>query len=93
MTVAEVTACGIPSIFIPLPSQTGNDQVLNAHSVAKEGAAVVLEQGKFTVEILVEKLTNTLLDINTHERMVIASRALGKPHASDDIAKSILSHA
>lgn len=92
MTVAEVTACGIPAIFIPLPSQTGNDQVLNAHSVAKEGAAVVLEQGKFTIEMLVEKLTDTLLDINTHERMVTASRALGKPHASDDIAKSILSH-
>ena len=93
MTVAEVTACGIPAIFIPLPSQTGNDQVLNAHSVAKEGAAVVLEQGKFTIDTLVEKLTSTLLDINTHERMVTASRALGKPHASDDIAKSILSHA
>ena len=92
MTVAEVTACGIPAIFIPLPSQTGNDQVLNAHSVAKEGAAVVLEQGKFTIDTLVEKLTSTLLDINTHERMVTASRALGKPHASDDIAKSILSH-
>ena len=93
MTVAEVTACGIPAIFIPLPSQTGNDQVLNAHSVAKEGAAVVLEQGKFTTETLVEKLTSTLLDINTHEQMVTASRALGKPNASDDIAKSILSHA
>ncbi|MXY27363.1 undecaprenyldiphospho-muramoylpentapeptide beta-N-acetylglucosaminyltransferase, partial [Candidatus Poribacteria bacterium] len=35
MTVAEVTACGIPAIFIPLPSQTGNDQVLNAHAVAE----------------------------------------------------------
>ena len=92
MTVAEVTACGIPAIFIPLPSQTGNDQVLNAHSVAKEGAAVVLEQGKFTVEVLVDKLTNVLLNIRTHERMVTASRALGRPHASDDIAKSILSH-
>ncbi|MDE0684252.1 MAG: undecaprenyldiphospho-muramoylpentapeptide beta-N-acetylglucosaminyltransferase, partial [Candidatus Poribacteria bacterium] len=33
MTVAEVTACGIPAIFIPLPSQAGNDQVLNAQSV------------------------------------------------------------
>lgn len=92
MTVAEVTACGIPAIFIPLPSQTGNDQVLNAHSVAEEGAAVVLEQGKFTVEMLVENLTNVLLDVRTHEQMMAASRALGKPHASDDIAKSILSY-
>ncbi|MCY3743440.1 MAG: undecaprenyldiphospho-muramoylpentapeptide beta-N-acetylglucosaminyltransferase [Candidatus Poribacteria bacterium] len=92
MTVAEVTACGIPAIFIPLPSQTGNDQVLNAQRVAEKGAAVVLEQGKFTVEMLVEALTNILLDQNTHEQMVTASRVLGKPHASDDIAKSILSY-
>jgi UDP-N-acetylglucosamine--N-acetylmuramyl-(pentapeptide) pyrophosphoryl-undecaprenol N-acetylglucosamine transferase len=89
MTIAEVTACGIPAIFIPLPSQTGNNQVLNAHTVAEEGAAVVLEQGTFTVEVLVKNLTNMALDGNTHERMVIASRALGKPYASDDIAKSI----
>ena len=91
MTVAEVTACGIPAIFIPLPSQTGNDQVLNAQSVAEKGAAVVLEQGKFTVDMLVETLTDILLNRSKHEQMVAASRALGKPYASDDIAKSILS--
>ena len=89
MTIAEVTACGIPAIFIPLPSQTGNNQVLNAHTVAEAGAAVVLEQGTFTVETLVKDLTNMTLDENIHEQMVTASRALGKPDASDDIAKSI----
>ena len=92
MTVAEITACGIPAIFIPLPSQTGNDQVLNARSVAEKGAAVVLEQGKFTVDMFVENLTDILLNQHTHEQMVTASRALGKPHASDNIAKSILSY-
>lgn len=89
MTIAEVTACGIPAIFIPLPSQTGNNQVLNAHTVAEKGAAVVLEQGTFTVETLVKNLTNITLDGNTHERMATASQALGKPNASNDIAKSI----
>ena len=91
MTIAEVTACGIPAIFIPLPSQTGNNQVLNAHTVAEAGAAVVLEQGTFTVETLVKNLTNMTLEGNTRERMVTASRALGKPDASDAIAKSIFS--
>ena len=91
MTIAEVTACGIPAIFIPLPSQTGNNQVLNAHTVAEAGAAVVLEQGTFTVETLVKNLTNMTLEGSTRERMVTASRALGKPDASDAIAKSILS--
>ena len=93
MTIAEVTACGIPAIFIPLPSQTGNNQVLNAHTVAEAGAAVVLEQGTFTVDILVKNLINMTLDGNIHEWMVTASRALGKPYASDDNAKSILSYA
>ena len=91
MTIAEVTACGIPAIFIPLPSQTGNNQVLNARTVAEAGAAVVLEQGTFTVETLVKNLTNMTLDGNTHKRMVTASRELGKPDASNDIAESILS--
>ena len=91
MTIAEVTACGIPAIFIPLPSQTGNNQVLNAHTVAEAGAAVVLEQGTFTAETLVKNLTNMTLEGSTRERMVTASRALGKPDASDAIAKSILS--
>ena len=91
MTVAEVTACGIPAIFIPLPSQTGNDQVLNARTVAEKGGAVMLEQGMFTVESLVQNLVDIALDRNTREPMVAASQALGKPHASDHIAKSILS--
>ena len=93
MTVAEVTACGIPAIFIPLPVQTGNDQVLNAHAVAEKGGAIVLEQGMFTVESLVQNLVDIVLDERTHQRMVAASQALGKPHASDHIAKSILSYA
>ena len=93
MTVAEVTACGIPAIFIPLPSQTGNDQVLNARVVAEKGGAVVLEQGMFTVESLVQNLVDIALDENTHQQMMAASQALGKPHASDHIAKSILSSA
>ncbi len=91
MTVAEVTACGIPAIFIPLPSQTGNDQVLNARAIAEGGGAVVLEQGMLTVESLVQNLVDIVLDENAHERMAAASQALGKPHASDHIAKSILS--
>ena len=91
MTVAEVTACGIPAIFIPLPSQTGNDQVLNAHVVAEKGGAVVLEQGMLTVEALVQHLVNIVLDEDTHKSMVAASQTLGKPHASDHIATAILS--
>ena len=89
MTVSEVTACGIPAIFIPLPAQTGNNQVLNAQTIASAGAAVVLEQHILTAEVLVEHLIRMTTNEKTYQQMVTASRALGKPCASDDIAKSI----
>lgn len=89
MTVSEVTACGIPAIFIPLPAQTGNNQVLNAQTIASAGAAVVLEQHILTAEVLVEHLIRMTTNEKTYQQMVTASRVLGKPHASDDIAKSI----
>ena len=90
MTVSEVTACGIPAIFIPLPAQTGNNQVLNAHTVADAGAAIVLEQGAFTIDELVKHMTRLTTDEQVYQQMVTASRAIGKPHASEDIAKAIL---
>ncbi len=91
MTVSEVTACGIPAIFIPLPAQTGNNQVLNARTVADAGAAIVLEQGAFTIDELVKHLTRITMDEQVHQQMVTASRAIGSPNASDEIAKAILS--
>ncbi len=91
MTVSEVTACGIPAIFIPLPAQTGNNQVLNAQTIASAGAAVVLEQHILTADALVEHLVRITMNEKMYQQMVSKSRALGKPRASDDIAQSIYS--
>lgn len=89
MTVSEVTACGIPAIFIPLPAQTGNNQVLNAQTIANAGAAVVLEQHILTADALVEHLIRLTTNEKMYQQMVYKSQAIGKPRASDDIAKSI----
>ncbi len=90
MTVSEVTACGIPAIFIPLPAQTGNNQVLNARTIAAAGAAIVLEQGTFTTDQLVSHLLRITTDAKTHQTMANASQAIGKPKASEEIAHAIL---
>ena len=89
MTVSEVTACGIPAIFIPLPAAIGNNQVTNAKSVANSGAAVVLEQDKFTPEDLVDHLINILTEDETYQQMRAASKDLGRPFACDTIAESL----
>ena len=89
MTVSEVTACGIPAIFIPLPAAVGNNQVDNAESVAKAGAAVVLQQEMLTPEILTDALYRILTDQNTYLEMKSASKKLGHPKASQVIAEAL----
>lgn len=44
LTVAEVTVCGKPAIFIPSPIVTGNHQYFNAKAVADQGGAIVVEE-------------------------------------------------
>lgn len=89
MTVSEVTACGIPAIFIPLPTAVGNDQVQNAKTVADVRAAVVIRQENITPEKLVKQLFRILTDDDLYKEMKVSSSNLGKPFASDTIAESI----
>ena len=89
MTVSEVTACGIPAIFIPLPAAVGNNQVENAESVAKAGAAIVIQQEILTPELLADTLYQIITDHDTYSKMKSASKKLGHPRASQTIAESI----
>ena len=89
MTVSEVTACGIPAIFIPLPAAVGNNQVRNAETVEGKGAAIVLQQEEITPDKLVKELIRILSDDNIYQKMKKASKDLGRPYASDAIAESI----
>ncbi len=90
MTVSEVTACGIPTIFIPLPAAIGNNQVQNAETVAKAGAAVVIKQDEITPERILSQLVRMLTEDELYQQMKTASRNLGKPFASDAIAETVL---
>ena len=89
MTVSEVTACGIPTIFIPLPAAVGNNQVSNAYTVANAGAAVVLEQDDLQPEDVVTELVRITTDEESYRNMKTASLNLGRPKASETIAESI----
>ena len=89
MTISEVTACGIPTIFIPLPAAVGNNQVRNAYTVANAGAAVVLEQDNLQPEDIVAELVRITTDEESFQEMKTASLNLGRPKASETIAESI----
>ncbi len=89
LTIAELTACGIPSILIPYPFATADHQTHNAAEVATAGAAETIADS----ELDSIKLLNRAADIIRSGRlntMRDAARSLGRPQAATDIAREVL---
>jgi UDP-N-acetylglucosamine--N-acetylmuramyl-(pentapeptide) pyrophosphoryl-undecaprenol N-acetylglucosamine transferase len=81
-TVAEVTAAGKPAIFVPLPTAADDHQKRNAEALAKESAAVMLEQSQLTRQNLVETVSALLSDAGRLEKMSAAARRMSHPDAA-----------
>ena len=91
MTIAEITACGIPAIFIPLPTAAGDHQRLNAQAIADAGGGIVLDQRTLTGNKLAEEVIRIIDNPKEQQTMANRSRQLGNPHAGEEIAQSIFS--
>ena len=91
MTISEVTACGIPAIFIPLPTATGNHQKLNAQVVEDRGGGFLLNEQTTTGNDIGDRIIQTISNSEKLQRMAIAARKLGNPKAGEEIAASIYS--
>ncbi len=61
MTVAELTAVGLPAIYVPLPIGNG-EQRLNAAAVVQAGGGEMIDDSKFTAATLVEVLSRWQLE-------------------------------
>lgn len=60
MTVSEVAAMGLPSIFIPLPTAIDDHQTANAHYLSDAGAAVILKQQDLSPTRLAELIEQVM---------------------------------
>ena len=89
LTLAELTACGIPSILIPFPYATADHQTHNAAEVVEAGAAEMLPDKELDGIKLLEKAVR-LVESEKIETMREAARRLGKPEAAARIAGDIL---
>jgi UDP-N-acetylglucosamine--N-acetylmuramyl-(pentapeptide) pyrophosphoryl-undecaprenol N-acetylglucosamine transferase len=85
-TVAEITAAGKPAIFVPFPRAADDHQRVNAEALAREGAAVVVEESKLEGVWLAETIAALLGDAARLTRMSEAARGLAHPNAARDIA-------
>jgi len=82
LTLAEITACGKPSILIPFPFATADHQRHNAEALQKKGAATVILQKDLDEEVLAEKIGSLLSDETELKQMTEKSERMGRPEAT-----------
>jgi UDP-N-acetylglucosamine--N-acetylmuramyl-(pentapeptide) pyrophosphoryl-undecaprenol N-acetylglucosamine transferase len=85
-TVAEITAAGKPSVFVPFPRAADDHQKRNAQALEQAGAAVMLEESNLTAATLVETISGLFSDPARLQAMAAAARKLSHPSAARDIA-------
>ena len=90
VSIAELTACGLPGIFIPLPTATNNHQEHNARSLEKAGAAAVILERNLTPELLAETALGIIQSDDRLREMSFASSRMGRKDAALRIANVIL---
>jgi UDP-N-acetylglucosamine--N-acetylmuramyl-(pentapeptide) pyrophosphoryl-undecaprenol N-acetylglucosamine transferase len=85
LTVAEVSAVGLGSLMIPFPFAVDDHQTTNAMYLVENGAAFILQQK----ELSVEKLAGIISELGREKCLSMAKKAkkLGKPNATEDVAK------
>ena len=90
LTLAEITACGKPSILVPFPHSAGDHQTKNAESVVEAKAAILLSEKELTTRKLFRSAVNILYDDNKLKSMAKNSKKIGRPLATNMIIDQIL---
>lgn len=90
-TVCELTAVGLPAVYVPLPVGNG-EQRLNAAEVVAAGGGLVVDDATFTPEWIDEQILPLATDAQRLADMAAAARALGEP-AADETLADLVDHA
>ncbi|MGH3450134.1 MAG: undecaprenyldiphospho-muramoylpentapeptide beta-N-acetylglucosaminyltransferase [Haloechinothrix sp.] len=89
MTVAEVSAVGLPAVFVPLPHGNG-EQGLNAGPAVAAGAAILTDDAVITGAWVAEHVVPLVTDTARLETMSAAAVGLGHREADEVLAKIVL---
>lgn len=89
MTVAEVSAVGLPAIYVPLPIGNG-EQRLNALPVVNAGGGMVIADAALTPGRVAEEVAGLLGDPPRLAAMTAAAARVGHPDAARDVARAAL---
>jgi len=93
MTLAEIAACGTPSILVPYPYAAHDHQAVNAANLVDRGAAAMIADRDLTGEKLAQDIAHWLSDRPGLSQMSSNARRFARPDAAEKIARSLVSWA
>ena len=89
MTCAELTAVGLPGIYVPLPIGNG-EQAGNSRPIVQAGGGIQRLDELLTPEWLTDTVVSVVQDERRLEAMSSAAHALGERQADEEFARWIL---
>jgi UDP-N-acetylglucosamine--N-acetylmuramyl-(pentapeptide) pyrophosphoryl-undecaprenol N-acetylglucosamine transferase len=87
-TVAEITACGRPTILIPFPQAIHGHQERNARVLERTGAAQVILDNSLSGNVLAQAVSALINDPQRLAEMGRHSRSLGRPDAAERVVSA-----
>ena len=88
--MCELAAVGLPSVLIPYPYHSDNQQKANAEWLSDNGAALLIQQADLTIDLLLKTLKD-LNDVRSRLRtMAERASSIAVRDASERIATECL---
>lgn len=89
LTCAELTAVGLPAVYVPLPHGNGEQRV-NAAPIEQAGGGVIVDDADLTPDWIRTVLVPILLDPDRVVTMSEAAASLGVRDSDDRLAAEVL---
>ncbi|WP_106813701.1 UDP-N-acetylglucosamine--N-acetylmuramyl-(pentapeptide) pyrophosphoryl-undecaprenol N-acetylglucosamine transferase [Microbacterium timonense] len=87
-TVSEITALGIPTVYVPYAVGNG-EQALNASSAVRAGAALLIPDAEFTAARVRADVIPLLGDQPRRATMAAAAASVGTRHGTENVVAMI----
>ena len=80
LTVAEISAAGLPAVFVPYPAAVDDHQTANARALTESGAALTVQER----DIDEESLATILGEFLEGREALVARAERARAHATPD---------
>ncbi|MBO0852719.1 MAG: undecaprenyldiphospho-muramoylpentapeptide beta-N-acetylglucosaminyltransferase [Nocardia sp.] len=88
MTVAEVSAVGLPAFYVPLPHGNG-EQEFNARPIVSLGGGRIVADARMTPKYVMDEVIALLTDTDALTKMSEAAAGAGHRDAADEVARIV----